>query len=432
MKDSHGAVVAAADSAPIMGRVAGVVAAIRSRYSGAAQTVAMLGAATFIYLMRQPSVITAPTFWAEDGTIFFKGAIEHGFGAVLEPYRGQVFLFQRVVAGLAAPLQVSIQPAVYAAAAVAAAVLSCGMVLSSRWRFQVPLNLRFLCMLALLCSPAVDEVYGILSNAHWWLAIGLLLLGMLHDPLSRRLKVGEVAFTAVTALSGFVAIYAIPSLVVRTFRNRSRHSLALLGVALSGITVELGYFLASSRHGNAGALIAQPAIELIALIRRIFGGAAMGDTNLALLWPTHLPQWWVWLILLALIAALAVVWIQAAHIETSALLLTLLGGSVVLIWALEDPIDILWTFAIAGRYFVVLVAVLYVSLLMWRAQGPWTLAASGLACVILAVGILSDFHLSAVPPADWQPFATCVEKGATPCSVVIPPGWTLEIGPRGH
>src|SRR5450759_3953908 len=180
----------------IEGRLVRVLAAARLRYASAALTLAMLPVAVYVYVLRQPAVITAPTFWAEDGTIFFKGALEHGLGAIFEPYSGQVFFFQRVVALLAAPLPVSIQPAIYAAVAVAAAVLSCSIALSSRWRFSVPLTARFLCVLALLCSPAVEEVFGTLTNAHWWLAIGLVLVGMLSDPLSRRGKSGELAFTA--------------------------------------------------------------------------------------------------------------------------------------------------------------------------------------------------------------------------------------------
>ena len=53
-----------------------------------------------------------------------------------------------------------------------------------RWRFPVPLVARFICVIALLSSPQVDDVFAALSNAHWWLAIGLISLGMLrirHD-----------------------------------------------------------------------------------------------------------------------------------------------------------------------------------------------------------------------------------------------------------
>ena len=435
MSDSVSAVDATAERAQVTGGETSGAAA-KGLDFGVAKILAMLGVATFIFVMREPSVFTTPSFWGEDGPIFFKGAIEQGIGAFLQQERGQLLIFERIVSFLSAPLPVSMQPALYAVACVAVAVLSCGIVLSSRWRFPIPLNARFLCMLALLCSPAVDEIYVTLTNAHWWLGIGLLLLGMLYDPSSRRLKFGEIMFTAVSAVSGYAAIYGIPSLAVRAWRNRSRYSLLLLGIAVSGLLVQVYNLLAQHVHtGGAPSFYAHPVTEVIALIRRILGGAAMGDTNLAVLWPMRLPALWVWLIPIALVVVLTAVWILASRLETSALLLTLLGGSFVFIWSLDWSIDVLWLFAINGRYVVVPVAILYVSLIVWRSDSARRRVVTGLACVLLAVGILSDYRLSplsTVPPADWTPFAACVERGTTSCSVVIPPGWTLEIGPRRH
>ena len=421
------------DATPkIDGRLARVVSAAQRRCAGSGPMLAMLLAAAYVYFLRQPTVLTAPTLWAEDGTIFLKGALEHGPGTLFEPYNGQTFVFQRIVALLAAPLSVSIQPAIYAGVAVAAAVLSCSIVLSSRWRFGVPLGARFLCLLALLCSPAVDEAYGTVSNSHWWLGIGLVLMGMLSDPLSRRLKLGELAFTALTALSGFAAIYAFPTLAVRAYRNRSRHSLALLGVALAGILVQVGYLLKSARHANGAGMFNDPATEVIILVRRVFAGSVVGDINLDLLWPNRMPDTWVWLLPIALILVLTAVWIRAPRLEVAALLLTLLGGWAIAIWALTVPLTVLWLFQIGGRYFMVPMAMLYLGLIVSWPTGMLRRGVAGLACVLLATGILTDYHLNPLPYVDWAPFAACVEKHTTTCTTVIPPDWQLEINPPGR
>jgi hypothetical protein len=420
------------DATPkIDGRLARVVSAAQRRCAGSGPMLAMLLAAAYVYFLRQPTVLTAPTLWAEDGTIFLKGALEHGPGTLFEPYNGQTFVFQRIVALLAAPLPVSIQPAIYAAVAVAAAVLSCSIVLSSRWRFSVPLSARFLCLLALLCSPAVDEVFWALASTQWWLGIGLVLIGMLSDPLSRRLKLGELAFTALTALTGFEAIYAVPSLAVRFFRNRSRHSLALLGVALAGILVQVGYLLNSGRHVNGMGMFEHPITEVIVLVRRVFAGSVVGDINLDLLWPNRMPDTWVWLLPIALILVLTAVCIRAPRLEVAALLLALLGGWVLVMWSLTD-LTLLWLFQIGGRYFVVPMAMLYVSLIVSWPAGTLRRGMAGLACVLLATGILSDYHLNPLPYVDWTPFAACVEKHTTTCTTVIPPDWQLEINPPGR
>jgi hypothetical protein len=416
----------------IESRLVRALAAARLRFAGdGGLKLAMLLGAAYVYVMRQPTVFTRPVFYGEDGTVFFKGALEHGPGVIFQPYDGLIYVFQRLVALLAAPLPVSIQPAIYAVVAVAAAVLSCSIALSSRWRFSVPLTARYLCVLALLCSPSVHEVFGTLANAHWWLAVGLVLLGMLSDPLSRRLKLGELAFTAVAALSGFAAVYAIPTLAVRAFRNRSRHSLALLGVALAGAVVQVGYLLNSARPANGAGLFTHLKTDFLVLVKRLLVGPVLGDTNLATLWPgDRLPDTWVWLVPIVLIVALTAVWIRGPRIDLAALLLVFLGGWVLALGGTPDPGNVLSFF---GRYFLVPMAMLYVSLIVSWPEGMLRRSMAGLACVLLATGILSDYHLSPLPAVDWGPFAACVEKGTShTCSTVVAPGWPLEVTPPGR
>ena len=419
-------------------RLARLLGDARLHFAGGAPTVAMVVVAAYVYVLRQPTVLSAPTLWAEDGTVFLKGALEHGPGAIFQPYLGQVFVLQRLVALSAAALPVGIQPAIYAVVAVATAVLSCSIVLSSRWRSSIPLSARFLCLLALLCSPAVDEVFGTLTNAHWWLAIGLVLVGMLADPLSRRLKVGELAYAALTSMSGFAALFGFPSLLVRCFRNRSRHSFALLGVAIGGTLVQTGYLLSSGRHVNGVGVLEHPVTDLVVLVRRVFAGSVLGDTNLAVVWPNRLPDMWVWILPIALILALATTWRRAPRLELAALLLALLGGWALAMWAWTDPLSALWSFRIGGRYFVIPIAMLYVSIVLsWPPEFRTRVVAGlALALVLLATGILSDYHLDPLWTAwapssrvDWSPFAACVEMRSSPCTTVIPPGWQLEIDP---
>jgi glycosyltransferase involved in cell wall biosynthesis len=398
--------------------------------SSPVSTLAILAGAVYLFILRRPTGLASPVFFAEDGTIFFKDAIERGWGAVFEPYNGQFFLLQRVVASLAAPLPISVQPAVYAAVAAAAAVISCGFVLSSRWRIPVSPNMRVLCLLALLCAPGIGETYLVLANAHWWMGIGLVLLGMFYDPVSRKLKAGEVAFTALTALSGFAALYCLPSLAVRALRNRSRHSVLLLGVAVAGVLVQVGFLLASSRRGNIAGM-AQPVSALLVLIKRVPAMAALGPTNLA----TASPHLLVWFVAIVLTAALVAVWIRLPRLEAAALLLTLLGGWVLALWAMTGidlSIRTLLGPGATPRYFLAPIAVLYVALLISRPAGQFTRAAAGLACLLLAGGILSGYRLSPTAASDWAPFARCVDQRTTTCSMVIPPGWQLEVNPAGR
>jgi hypothetical protein len=395
----------------------------------------MLVVATYLYALRSPTSITAPTLWAEGGTVFFKDAIERGWSALFAPYSGQLLLFPRLVATIVAPLPAAIQPALYAGVAMAVAVLSCGIVLSSRWRDAVPLSARFVCLLALLCAPGVDETYGTLANTHWWLGLGLLLLGMLRDPLTRGIRIGELAFAALAGTSGFAALYGIPALGVRAIRNRSRHSLTVLGIAVLGVIVQVGVLLGSARRGDIAGIVSDPLAAVLVFAKRVMATAAVGETNLAVLWPVRSPGAWALLAAILLTMALTLIWMRTTRMEMGALLLCLLGGWFLALWAMTQPdssVEMLFWSTAAARFFLIPRATLYISLVVaWPFLGIKR-AALALAGVLLLAGILSDYHLAASPTVDWGPFAQCVDQARADCSTVIPPGWSLHVDARGR
>lgn len=415
-----------------------VLDAVLARLRSTGLIPGMIGIATYLYVIRSPATLTSATLWAEDGTVFFKDAIERGWSQLFVPYVGQVFVFQRTIAAAFAPLPVALQPSLYAAAAIAIAVLSCAIILSSRWRTSAPLGVRFACMVALLCAPGLGETYGTLANVHWWLAVGLLLIGLLRDPLTRPAKVGEVVFAAIVGLSGFAAVYGIPTLVVRLVRNRSRQSLAVLAVALLGLVAQVAFLLGSARRGDLMGIVSDPIVGLLVLAKRVGATAVQGDVNLTTLWPAVWPGAWGWLSVLALVAALALAWRRGPGLEMAALLLALLGGWLLALWALTQPGGstdwLLWPSA-AERFFLVPRAVLPIGIVIaWPTAGrgrlPLGVAAS---CVLLAGGILSDYHVTQVlGVVDWSSFAQCVEATSGTCTTTIPPGWVLEVAARGR
>lgn len=406
------------------------------KHQGIILRVCMLLAAAAIYILRSPTSVTAAGLWAEDGTALFKDAIEGGWTAPFDPYAGQLIVLQRVVTATIAPLPAAVQPTLYAVASVAVAVLSCALILSTRWRDQVPLGVRFACLLALLSTPGIGETYVTLVNSHWWLGIGLLLLGMLRDPMSRVVRIGEIGFAALVATSGFAAIYGIPVLAVRLLRTRSRHSLTVLCVAIVGLGVQMIYLLGSGRSGNLMEIIANPVTGLHVFAKRILATAAIGESGLSVLWPYGEPSVWAISVALVLTTALALMWIRGARMEIGALLLTLIGGWLLALWALTAPdanLEMLLWPGSASRFFMVPIAVLYISLVVsWPASRRW-MTVTALASAFLLVGIIADYRMEPRPRYAWAPFADCIDHGrGVVCSTTIAPAWALEVEARGR
>ena len=75
---------------------------------------ATLALATGILLLRRPDAFLRPRFSAEDGTIFFRQAMEDGLAAFAVPDAGYLHLVPRIVALAATALPSAAAPWVYA------------------------------------------------------------------------------------------------------------------------------------------------------------------------------------------------------------------------------------------------------------------------------------------------------------------------------
>lgn len=396
---------------------------------------AMLGAVALLYVLRDPNAYTEAGFWAEDGTLFFKDAVERGWPSLLEPYAGQLIVAPRLIASVLAPLPVSTQPTLYAMATAAVAVLSCSLLLSSRWGAPVPLGIRLACLAALLCMPGPAEAYATLANVHWWTGVGLVLLGFLRDPSSRHGKAGESVFVALASASGFVALYGIPLLAVRAIRMRSRHSCLLLTIAIVGVALQIAFLRASPRVGGVGGITTEAGTAAAILARRVFGAIAIGDSHLPSHWPGELPDFLTGAVVMALIGSVAYLAVTARRLELGALLAILIGGWLLALWGMTtqrmDLGILFWPLA-AARYFVVPKAAVYLSIVAsWRPGQDWR-AVAAVAAVISLIGIVADYRLEPRPPLEWAAFAECVDQTQRTCSTVIGPNWELVMQGRGE
>ena len=185
--------------------------------------------------------------WAEDGTIFFAQDFERGATSLFDGYGGQLLLAHRSIALGASIFPLAWRPAIYVISAFAVTLACCSLVLSSRWCAPVSFPVRVVCLFALVSMPGTDEIMFTLTNIHWWLAVGVVILGLLDDPRSRLGRVAEAAFVIVVALTGFSALYGLPVLLFRWLRSRTGHARALLIAAGTGLFVQLGVLASSSR-----------------------------------------------------------------------------------------------------------------------------------------------------------------------------------------
>jgi hypothetical protein len=136
--------------------------------------------------LRFRGIILDPTFWAEDGTAFFRNSIEWGAASILAPLYGSHHLLPRLVAFVISWLPIYWAPILYK---VAAGLLSSfGLAVFSRagFRWLLPNDgLRVLVCWLFSLAPGTYETYFTLCGMNYSLFCGLLFLLLERDAHGR-------------------------------------------------------------------------------------------------------------------------------------------------------------------------------------------------------------------------------------------------------
>ena len=107
--------------------------------------------------------------WAEDGIIFIKHSLEHGFSSITTPYAGYLHVITRILSQLCVsvlPLENLPCGFFWVSFIIPLAVFA--YVLSTP---NIPLFIRLLIPVSVLFSPTDGEVFFTLTNTHWIIAL---------------------------------------------------------------------------------------------------------------------------------------------------------------------------------------------------------------------------------------------------------------------
>ncbi len=327
--------------------------------------------------------------WAEDGHVFILGAMQHGPAAVLTPYAGYLHLYPRIAAWLATSLDIQLLAPLLGAAWLIAYCLT-AYVCVQRLRgvgANLPTALLFLVPLGLL--PTTPETLFTITNAQWYLAIGLAACALL-PPREGPDRWPFLAFAALTSLTGPFCIIVLPAavlqvLLLRNFRERQW----MLVVLLVGSLIQLSFFVDSDRL--AAAANRDPAAWLQGLVSFFTFGS---HRRLMLL--GALLFWGA-----AVVATVRLVVLQGLKSRQLLVAVTLFAAAglfaVAGFYAMRDQPQVASPMGWGARYFVIPYAVALLATLV-ACLGTRVLLATALGAFIL-VGVLgyqrlnrSDLH----------------------------------------
>mgnify|MGYP001267593028 CR=1 FL=1 len=170
-----------------------------------------------LFLFRIPDLVLRPQFWAEDGNIFFREAMCFGPESLFKSYQGYYLLLPRLTAYFASFFDQLYAPAIYCFIAVFLTAVVLNLVLSPR----LLLPAKPLLALLIVISANGNEVAGNITNAQWYLAIGLLVVFLLQPSVFGRTLIFEALFVLAAGLTGPFILLMLPVIVFMVWVNRT-------------------------------------------------------------------------------------------------------------------------------------------------------------------------------------------------------------------
>jgi len=379
---------------------------------------------------------SVPTFWSEDGAVFFAQQLGQSMPRFFTPYSGYLHTLIRAVAWAATPFPLAWQPQVYAVFAIIISAAALTFVVRRLAQVIPPVIVAG----SFLLSWTNAEVYGYITNVHWFTGMALAVLVLV--PSIEGARGGRAGFfvALLLGLTGPFCLVLVPIV------------LAMLAAAYISSKVPWSSWLASlrvyaqglDRPAMAGFLLA--SVIQMSVLAASDGGAApyvrpwQEWTDLLLFWqlPVHLfaglPAFpaLVPLLLVLLVVAL----LCGRRIDTRTRLAILLPFAfAVAVGALAiATISYMLTVNLENdRYFLGLKAVVW--WLIWGAlaanwsRSPQALTVSVMA-TMLAWAVMNIDHLRRPSPWDagWAAQAASLKTpGIHRVFVGKGPGWSFEV-----
>lgn len=172
----------------------------------------------FVFWMRRPESLLHASFWAEDGSLFFRDQLTIGFWrALVEPYNGYLHTVNRLMALVLSPLPFRWTPTAYSFCALLTQSVSCGAFFLPNFRWIIASDsLRAACCVAAASAiPTSMELIGTVSNLQWYLTVLSLLLLVIggRETTKKAVEICCAVVQVLIALSAPTTLLFVPALL---------------------------------------------------------------------------------------------------------------------------------------------------------------------------------------------------------------------------
>jgi len=388
---------------------------------------ALLTLAIVLQLFRVGPTFALDGLWAEDGTVFFQGALSQGFAqAIFSTYAGYLVVVPRLIGELGAlvPLR---DAAVIVTLASATVVALSGLAVwyASAAHLRNPYLRGALVAVTILAPVASLEAVASASYVSWYMLFATFWLLLWRPPTTWGAALASL-FVLATWLSNPGVLFFAPLAALRALAARDRRDLLILGAFALGAAVQVPVTI-SSDEGIVEPLWTSDI--LVTYLQRVVDGAVLGENLGGDAWAAF---GWPFLIALLVCAFVGLAFgvmrssSPARHFTAVALATSLVMFLISLYQRAAAP-AMVWPpdtyFGQGGRYAIVPALLLVSAALVLIDQqarlrrGPSRLPRSSMAAIgVLLVATATSFDLRNGVARGTPPWSEAVKAAASACA----------------
>lgn len=260
-------------------------------------------AATALSMLRQPGVPSWNAFWAEDGEIFFQGALERSLlSGVVQDWAGYLHLAPRLVGEVATLVPLRHAPFVFALlGSLVVAVLSTYVFFASRSVLSTVWARALVAGLFVLAPVTAFEVAANAVDLHWYLLYAAFW-ALLARPTTRGGRVAGAVVVVVATLSDPLVALLAPLAILQALADEGRRRWVTPGLLFLALVVQ-GIV---SRTGDAPERFTPfDAVDIPGIFGlRVAGSALVGDRHVGDFWTRF---GWAFVVASLIVVAIGVV-----------------------------------------------------------------------------------------------------------------------------
>ncbi len=372
-------------------------------------------------------------FWAEDGQVFFQGALLQGFfDNVFSPYAGYLVVVPHLIGEVGNLVPLADAPATVSfTAALVVALSGLAVWYASAAQIRNP-YLRGTLVVVMVLSPVASlEAVAAAAYVSWYMLFASFWLLIWRPASTRGAALGGL-FILATALSNPGVWYFAPLFLLRLLAARDRRDGLILGGYALGAAIQLPVTLASSENTVEPVWTSD---IWTAFVQRVVDGGALGESLGGEAWSS-----WGWPFLIALLAVLGVSLLAglirttpAARYFAAIAIPTALGMFVistyqravgfVMTWPAEASAGFGGRYAIVPALLLISFALVLIDQPLRPRRGPRRLPWLGIAAVVvLLVGAVTSFDIGDRAARGEPTWDAALEAAAATCPAAPPAG----------